>query len=392
MKLITKPLHYFLQTRLKQIHSQTGDYQRILKIDYQGNLHLTSKPAKSRQVVIESDSLIFSKINAHQNAICLYSGSKPITSSIHYLSYPVNRDIINPRLLRYLLQNQSVAEEINNLYKTGIKTEISSRELLKIRVCFPEEPTDQDRLLQLIDTEFAWADSLINQTDQAISSLHTLYQAWLKRMIERSVDSGWELNTPLLSDISDIRVGKTPLADSFTKSGRLFLKMQQIQGNQIRLQSPLFYIDENSFEELFSRTYLQPGDILMNIVGPPLGKIAIVPADFPIAAYNQAMIRIRPHFPHSGHWIFWFLSQESIITLLPKKGNAGQINISVKDIKALRIPFPEEQKRIALSTQASQMSENFHFITQKLKELLQKTKLLKLKIVDHSLNQLSKND
>jgi len=392
MKYISRPLHYFLETKIRQSLTNSGEYQRISKIDYQGKLHLIIKQAKSKQILIEPGSLLFSKINANQNAFCLYSGDEPITSSFHYLSYSVDTKIIYPELLLYLLQTQEASSQIRKLYKTGIKTEISSRELVKISIEFPPDREDQLVLLKKIKQEMDWADSVIHHTIKIENSIRPFFQSWLKKMLRESVSGDSESKICVLSEIADLKVGKTPAVESFSKKGIPFIKMQQIQGNRIQIEGLKFYIEEVCFRDLFSRTYLQAGDVIMNIVGPPLGKIALIPEGFPISAYNQAITRIRPLYPHSENWIFWYLAEDSIIASLPKKGNAGQINISVKDIKALKIPFPSEEDRIALSKQAQGLFDTFQNITQKLTDLRSKTKLLKTKIVDHCLNQESKND
>ena len=36
-------------------------------------------------------------------------------------------------------------------------------------------------------------------------------------------------------------------------------------------------------------------DLIMNIVGPPLGKLAIIPTTLPQANFNQAAVLIRPY-------------------------------------------------------------------------------------------------
>ena len=86
----------------------------------------------------------------------------------------------------------------------------------------------------------------------------------------------------------------------------------------------------------------------MNIVGPPLGKIAIIPEDLPECNFNQAAVLIRPLKKEMNQFIFWYLNELSEIRSIETKGVAGQDNISVTQAHNMRVPLPpfEEQNRI----------------------------------------------
>jgi type I restriction enzyme, S subunit len=99
-----------------------------------------------------------------------------------------------------------------------------------------------------------------------------------------------------------------------------------------------------------SRSKLFPGDVLMNIVGPPLGKIAILPKDFSEWNMNQALAVFRPLKAVFNRYLYYMLS--SVYTLRAvfedTRGTAGQDNISLEQCRNLLIPIPllAEQKRI----------------------------------------------
>jgi hypothetical protein len=87
----------------------------------------------------------------------------------------------------------------------------------------------------------------------------------------------------------------------------------------------------------------------MNIVGPPLGKLAIVPETLPEANFNQAGVLIRPYlFKEINKWIFYYLNEMSEIDSISIKGVAGQDNISITQTNNIKISLPplKEQKRI----------------------------------------------
>ncbi len=93
-----------------------------------------------------------------------------------------------------------------------------------------------------------------------------------------------------------------------------------------------------------------PNDVLMNIVGPPLGKIAMVTDQFPEWNINQPIVVYRPlNFLNHLFLYYWLCSLEPIKeTLKDTRGSAGQINISLSQARNIFIPLPplEEQQEI----------------------------------------------
>jgi len=86
----------------------------------------------------------------------------------------------------------------------------------------------------------------------------------------------------------------------------------------------------------------------MNIVGPPLGKIAIITNQYPEWNCNQAIVFFRPYIRELSEWIYTFLCEGSFLHSIELVGTAGQDNISVTKSKKIIMPMPpiEEQKRI----------------------------------------------
>ena len=55
------------------------------------------------------------------------------------------------------------------------------------------------------------------------------------------------------------------------------------------------YIKPEVHNGKLQRSRTEIGDLIMNIVGPPLGKLAIIPSDLPESNFNQAAVLIRPY-------------------------------------------------------------------------------------------------
>lgn len=148
-----------------------------------------------------------------------------------------------------------------------------------------------------------------------------------------------------------IESGSTPKGKPFTATGEIpYLKVYNIVNQKINFNYKPQFIPKSVHEKELKRCRCYPNDVLMNIVGPPLGKIAIVTDQFPEWNINQAIVVYRPHqFLNHLFLYYWLCSLEPIKeTLKETRGSAGQINISLTQARNIFIPIPplEEQQEI----------------------------------------------
>ena len=126
--------------------------------------------------------------------------------------------------------------------------------------------------------------------------------------------------------------------------------MYNLRNQKIDFDYQPQYIKEEVHNGKLQRSRTEIGDLIMNIVGPPLGKLAIIPKSLPQANFNQAAVLIRPlqYKEVLVKYLFYYLSEMTEINSISTKGSAGQVNISLTQSQNMRIPFPPlaEQKRI----------------------------------------------
>lgn len=143
--------------------------------------------------------------------------------------------------------------------------------------------------------------------------------------------------------------GSTPPQSEFSEdSGIPYLKVYNIRNQQIDFEyKPQFISKEYSSTKL-KRSILFPGDVVMNIVGPPLGKVAIVPNSYPEWNCNQAMVFFRPIIQNLNSFIYTYLKAGIFLRNIELIGTAGQDNISVTKSRSIVLPMPplSEQHRI----------------------------------------------
>ena len=154
----------------------------------------------------------------------------------------------------------------------------------------------------------------------------------------------------LLEELAYVAAGSTPNKDAFVAKGIPYIKMYNLRMQKIDFDFHPQYIKREIHEGKLHRSRTEIGDLLMNIVGPPLGKLAVIPSTLPEGNFNQAAVLIRPyhHKELLVKYLFYYLSEMSEINSISTKGSAGQVNISLTQSQNMRIPLPPlaEQQRI----------------------------------------------
>ncbi|TPG13540.1 restriction endonuclease subunit S [Sphingomonas oligophenolica] len=153
-----------------------------------------------------------------------------------------------------------------------------------------------------------------------------------------------------------VQSGGTPKKGFLDHPGIPFLKVYNLVNQQVAFSYRPQWISPGIHQGELSKSRVYPGDVLMNIVGPPLGKIAIVPNYSDEWNVNQAITIFRPSEVLGSRWIYWYLrggrSVQSVINAT--RGIAGQVNISLSQCRAFPFPVPPaaEQHRIVAKLDA----------------------------------------
>jgi len=110
------------------------------------------------------------------------------------------------------------------------------------------------------------------------------------------------------------------------------------------------FISKQTHENALKRSKSYPGDVLMNIVGPPLGKVSIVPDTFPEWNLNQAISIFRPVTGVTPGYLALCLRDTALLeqTKNKAKATAGQFNLTLEICRDYAIPVPslKEQTEI----------------------------------------------
>lgn len=188
----------------------------------------------------------------------------------------------------------------------------------------------------------------------AVSSIVKLSELELKNRIDAEFYSPEYMNIiNKLRKLDCIKIGKCCFVTSGStppervpnlKSGIILLKTSNIREGYIDIYSEEpFFIDENLDKKLKS-SRLMPKDVLINIVGATLeviGRVAIVPDDFPKANITQAMslIRLETTDDFIPEYLFAFLySSYGRKQVCRIARPTAQYNLNHEETKSIIIP------------------------------------------------------
>jgi type I restriction enzyme, S subunit len=150
-----------------------------------------------------------------------------------------------------------------------------------------------------------------------------------------------------------IASGSTPSPEAmFSQTGDVpFIKVYNLTfDSSLDFSIKPTFVARYTHENLLGRSRAIPGDVLTNIVGPPLGKVSIAPSNYPEWNINQAIVNFRATQAISSRLLAYWLMSSPVVRRLGRtaKATAGQFNLQVSTCRRLAIPLPPlaEQHRI----------------------------------------------
>ncbi|WP_217557311.1 restriction endonuclease subunit S [Vibrio metschnikovii] len=228
---------------------------------------------------------------------------------------------------------------------------------------------EQKRIVAKLDEVLAQVDTIKARLDRIPAILKRFRQSVLAAAVSGKLTEEWRgaaddfnSNNKLIPSSWEIRAakdicvtvqsGSTPQNDPFNQNGTIpFLKVYNIVNQQIDFDYKPQFITHETHSKKLKRSVAYPGDILMNIVGPPLGKVAILTEQYPEWNLNQAitLFRVNEDILLNRYLYFVLCEGELVRAVMPEtKGSVGQVNISLSQCRDSLIPLPpkEEQKEI----------------------------------------------
>lgn len=178
------------------------------------------------------------------------------------------------------------------------------------------------------------------------------------------------------SEVCDfITKGTTPPSEEIlaTESAETvpYLKVYNLSmTGDLQFQQEPQYVSREVHERQLARSKVYPNDVLMNIVGPPLGKFALVSDEYPEWNINQAIAIFRAKEQILPKYLLAALMQEKVMKpFIGQAVGVRQLNISLEQCRNLECALPpiEEQQRFVNFAQQADKSK---FVVQNLAKVL----------------------
>jgi len=200
---------------------------------------------------------------------------------------------------------------------------------------------EQRRIAAILDK----SDAICRRQQESIALCHDLIPSLYKEIFGDLS----EYKSRRLSELCEfITKGTTPnsseLREIPLRGDIPFLKVLHITDfGEINFNSKPSYISNKLHNGTFKRSKVYPGDVLMNIVGPPLGKIGYVNDEFPEWNVNQAIAIFRVKKDIYPMYLLYTLRQHKILThIISLAAGIRQQNISLEQCRNIEIPVPSE--------------------------------------------------
>lgn len=273
---------------------------------------------------------------------------------------------VDPRYMLYLFNSQSVRKAIDDSIKgtTGLRN-ISLGDVAACTFSCPDL-SEQLKIAKILAT----LDNLIEKTEALVAKYQAVKQGVMHDLFTRGVDEhghlrpsqveaphlytasplgpipkAWDL-VQAKSLCAEITKGATPaqLSDREGDGFKPFIRVQNLTfDGTLAFDGDQLFVPHDVHLSQLGRSRVFPGDVLMNLVGPPLGKVSRVPANYSEWNINQAIAIFRALDPKDSGWLLYYLlTQKSYIWLLSRaKKTSGQMNLTLEMCRQLPVPMPQ---------------------------------------------------
>lgn len=333
---------------------ETGTYIKIKSSEYNDD--------GLYPVIDQSEKYISGYINDSNS---LYKGNLPIiifgdhTRNIKYVDSEFAVGADGTKILHPIKQLYSKFYYYYLKALTIPNLGYSSHYSILRRVNVPLPPLEeQKRIADKLDTLFGQLNTIQKAFEHISELIKNFRQQVLTFAVTGKLTEEWrkgknltQWKTELASECCEkVQSGGTPKGGKFEESGIPFLKVYNIVHNTIDFENEPQYVSSDIHNSQIKKSISYPGDVVMNIVGPPLNKVAIIPNTYAEWNINQAIALFRPKDYLDNKFLYYFFCEGTPVNRLVNqtRGVVGQINISLTQCRNFLIHIPpiEEQKEI----------------------------------------------
>mgnify|MGYP001580846743 CR=1 FL=1 len=273
------------------------------------------------------------RINVGSIGFCEFNVGNQIISGA-YNVFGCKESELNPKYLDALFKTKRFLDYVNEKANGGVRMDFKIECMQDWQIPLPPLEV-QNEIVEKIEKQ-----------KQIIEGAERIEGCLQFDFIE---DESWDkITIDMLCN--EIIVGGTPKDKEFETGEIVYLKVNNLGFDlNINFNNEYFISKEIHNSEL-KRSQCYPNDVLMNIVGPPMGKIAIVPSPIETCNINQAIICFRVNDKILNKYLAYYLLMKRTQDRLLEdvRRSTGQWNLTKSICSKLIVSLPplETQRQI----------------------------------------------
>ena len=288
-----------------------------------------------QKLVMKKGDLLFGRRNTYlrRAAIAPHDG----LFSAHGMILRPNDKVVDPRFFPFFILSDYFMDAAIRISVGSLSPTVNWSTLKELEFSLP--PLAEQKKL----AETLWAMERVKRAYKSLlAQTDALAQA---RFVEMFGDG----QCPLVrtEDVCGfITKGTTPKSNQIIEryeDGLVpYLKVYNLSSNgQLLFDAHPQFVSRMTHENFLGRSKVYPNDVLMNIVGPPLGKFSLVTDEYPEWNVNQAIAIFRATKKILPEFLLYSLRSDGVLKpLLEKASGVRQLNLSLEQCREIQIPLP----------------------------------------------------
>lgn len=291
-------------------------------------------------VVVQENDVLFNITGASIGRVTTAPGALAGARVNQHVCILRPTQLLLPRFLSYYLSTPQQQAVIDNNQNGGTRQAITKAMLLNWDVPLPAV-REQSRIVEILEL----ADALRQKRAGADALADRILPALFHKLFGDPTTNPKKWPVVKIGQITSlVTSGVTPRggSENYVPSGPYFLRSQNIRMNCLDL-SAVACLPAEVHEEM-SRTKVQPGDVLLNITGASIGRVAWYDVPHHEANVNQHVCIMRLKDDASPEFVSYFLSSphgQSLI--LGAQTGATRQGLNHENVRRIPVPLPSRQ-------------------------------------------------
>lgn len=321
------------------------------------NVDLSSNTLNFDEIKYLKDDIdipVSKKVKRNSILMCMSNGSKAHLGKVAIIEDDLDyafggfmgllvpdKEAVFPRYFYYALITPMYKSFIKSLSDGANINNLKFTDLKEFEIPVPSI-SEQQRIVALLDAEFAKIDALKANAEKNLQNAKDLFQAALKKLIIGG-SKDWK-SAKLKTICSKIGSGATPLGGKSTygKEGVSLIRSLNVHNNEFHYED-LAHINEEQARQL-SNVEIKEDDVLFNITGASVTRCCKVPKDVLPARVNQhvSILRLLSNTLLPDFLVYTMISphHNSALMKIAENGATRQA-ITKKQLEEWIIEYPE---------------------------------------------------